>query len=357
MNETPQHIAANNDPAPLFEFTGTGKSLFFMHLVNGLFIALTMGIYSFWATTKIRKYFWSNTLVQGEPLEYTGTGRQLALGFVVGILILVLISALIVPMDLIFGPPASAVTGAVIFFVFMPYAMYRSLRYRLAHTRLHSIPFGLDGSPMKFAGRTILRSLIAILSLGLMGPWAYAKITQDIMSNIRYGDKPFTFTGSTMKLVKASILPYLMMYAPVVAYLVFLAALLTIPGLLGMVAGNEAVIILSIIAIFVTATAGTLIWRCRMLHWMAEGTSFGNASFTCSIKPAALLWAIVKFVLLTVLTFGIGFAWASVGLQKFFAKQFGLSGDLNFAEVHRGAHQQETTGDGIAQAFDFDLAV
>lgn len=356
-SEVHQQADVNNISVPLFEFTGTGKSLFFIYLVNGIFIALTMGIYSFWATTKVRRFFWSNTRVQGEPLEYTGTGRQLALGFLVGILLLILITAIILPMDLIFGPPASTIMGAVIFFLFTPYAMFRSLRYRLTHTRLHGIPFGLDGSPVKFAGRAILRLFIAFITLGIMRPWAVAKITNDIANNIRYGDKPFKFEGSAMKLFRAAILPMILTVLPILFYLGIVAMLLFDPAFQYSLAEYGPVVMGISAILFLLMGVGSLIWHCRLIRWTAEGLHFENAGFTCTLKPAALFGALLKFLLITSLTFGIGFAWAMVGLQRFYLKQYGLSGNLNLADVHRGAHQQEATGDGIAQAFDFDLAM
>ena len=49
---------------------------------------LTLGIYRFWLTTDMRRFLWSSTELAGEPLEYTGTARELLLGFLIAVAIL-----------------------------------------------------------------------------------------------------------------------------------------------------------------------------------------------------------------------------------------------------------------------------
>lgn len=48
---------------------------------NYFLTLITIGIYRFWAATRLRRYLWSNIRIGGDGLEYTGTGRELFLGF------------------------------------------------------------------------------------------------------------------------------------------------------------------------------------------------------------------------------------------------------------------------------------
>ena len=62
---------------------------FWRLLVHGaVLLMLTLGIYRFWLTTDIRRFLWSNTELAGESFEYTGTARELLLGFLIAIAIL-----------------------------------------------------------------------------------------------------------------------------------------------------------------------------------------------------------------------------------------------------------------------------
>ena len=50
-------------------YAGRGMPLFFLALKTGFLTVLTLGIYRFWARTRIRRYFWSAIRPGGVPLE------------------------------------------------------------------------------------------------------------------------------------------------------------------------------------------------------------------------------------------------------------------------------------------------
>src|ERR1700753_3753500 len=50
---------------------------------------ITAGFYRFWLATDIRRHLWSNTLIDGDAAEYTGRGRELLIGFLFALAILV----------------------------------------------------------------------------------------------------------------------------------------------------------------------------------------------------------------------------------------------------------------------------
>ena len=50
---------------------------------------VTVGFYRFWLATDIRRHLWSHTSVEGDAPEYTGTAKELFLGFLFAVAILV----------------------------------------------------------------------------------------------------------------------------------------------------------------------------------------------------------------------------------------------------------------------------
>ena len=52
-------------------------------LLNALLFVVTLTIYRFWAKTNVRRHIWSCVRINGEPLEYTGRGMELLLGFLI----------------------------------------------------------------------------------------------------------------------------------------------------------------------------------------------------------------------------------------------------------------------------------
>ena len=79
-------------PPPLpskLDFAGDRQS--FLHLVaRGAGLELiTLGFYRFWLVTDVRRHLWSNTVIDGDAAEYTGRGRELLIGFLIALAILV----------------------------------------------------------------------------------------------------------------------------------------------------------------------------------------------------------------------------------------------------------------------------
>ena len=54
-----------------------------LSLLNGLLRILTLGVYHFWGKTEVRQRIWSAVRIDGEPLEYRGTGGELLRGFLI----------------------------------------------------------------------------------------------------------------------------------------------------------------------------------------------------------------------------------------------------------------------------------
>jgi uncharacterized membrane protein YjgN (DUF898 family) len=67
----------------------TEKSkLFWLAFWTGLLTVLTLGIYRFWARTRLRRYIWSAIDAGGDSFEYTGTGLEKFLGFLIALVVL-----------------------------------------------------------------------------------------------------------------------------------------------------------------------------------------------------------------------------------------------------------------------------
>src|SRR4051812_42202339 len=49
---------------------------------------VTVGFYRFWLATDMRRHLWSHTSVDGDAAEYTGTAKELLLGFLFALAIL-----------------------------------------------------------------------------------------------------------------------------------------------------------------------------------------------------------------------------------------------------------------------------
>src|SRR6478736_3722181 len=76
-------------------FLGQRRSYWRLLIRGAALLLITLGIYRFWLATDVRRFLWSNTEIAGDGLEYIGTARELLIGFLIAI-------ALLVPINMIF---------------------------------------------------------------------------------------------------------------------------------------------------------------------------------------------------------------------------------------------------------------
>src|SRR6478752_7192366 len=61
-----------------------------LSLLNGVLRILTLGVYHFWGKTEVRQRIWSAVRIDGEPLDYRGTGGELFRGFLIVFFVILL---------------------------------------------------------------------------------------------------------------------------------------------------------------------------------------------------------------------------------------------------------------------------
>ena len=155
--------AVNEQPL----YTGRLRKLIPIVLRNILLSIITLGIYRFWGKTKIRRYLWSQVSFRGEPLEYTGTGTELFLGFLVVMLILIPVLLLNSFLQIALqSKPYIFIVVQILyglgFFYLIHIASYRAQRYRLTRTSWCGIRGGMSGSAITFANKAFLYTLLTL---------------------------------------------------------------------------------------------------------------------------------------------------------------------------------------------------
>jgi uncharacterized membrane protein YjgN (DUF898 family) len=70
-------------------FTGSWREYLPIAATNVLLTIVTLGVYRFWATARQRRYLWSRTEVIGDRLEWSGTGKEMFIGFLMVMAVLI----------------------------------------------------------------------------------------------------------------------------------------------------------------------------------------------------------------------------------------------------------------------------
>ncbi len=179
------------------DFTGSRNELLGIILRGYLLMIPTIGLYRFWQATWKRRFYWQNTVIDGEPLEYTGNASQLLLGFffALAFFLPIYVGLFVLSMQdvdyLVYG---YAAVGAILWFL-AGYAIYRARDFRLSRTLWRGIRFDQRGSAFAYALRRFLWSLAMIPTLGLIYPWMGSSLWRYRWRNTWYGDRHFELGG------------------------------------------------------------------------------------------------------------------------------------------------------------------
>src|SRR6202043_1231330 len=213
-------------------FSGDRKQFFHLVLRGAALELITVGFYRFWLATDIRRHLWSNTLIEGNAAEYTGRGKELLIGFLFAIAIIVPIylAYFLVGLEAERAKAFASFPLFLFFYLFGQFAIYRARRYRLTRTVWCGVRFWMSGSGLAYAGRAALWGLLMILTLGLILPWREAALERYKMRHSYYGDLQGSFEGTGWEFFKRGWWLWLVAMVPLVL-LIALPLLRFIPGL------------------------------------------------------------------------------------------------------------------------------
>jgi uncharacterized membrane protein YjgN (DUF898 family) len=257
---------------------------------------VTFGFYRFWLATSMRRHLWSNTSVNGDAAEYTGTAKELFIGFLFAL-------AILAPIYLLYflaGLEAerlqafASIPLGLFFYLFAQFAIYRARRYRLTRTIWRGVRFWMTGSGVSYAWRAGLWALLIGLTLGLALPWARASLERYKMRHTAYGDLQGSFVATGGQLFRrgwwlwaAAMLGVILLAAP--AALPSQGAFLTLVTQSLFWVGGP----------FVYAAFKAIEWR-----WWIDGIRLGEVRCESDLSNSALIdlyWKVIGWSALALL--------------------------------------------------------
>ncbi|MBX9840581.1 MAG: DUF898 domain-containing protein [Xanthobacteraceae bacterium] len=313
----PQALAA---PAPAdarVAFAGDRPAFRRLVLRGALLEFVTAGFYRFWLATDMRRQLWSRTAVDGDAPEYVGTAKQLLVGFLVAMAILVpiYVGYFLLGLEAERLQAFASIPLALFYYVFLQFAIYRSRRYRLTRTVWRGVRFSMTGSGLSYAWRVGLWTVLVFVSLGLALPWRQAALEQFKMRYTSYGNLEGRFEGTGGGLFQQGWWLWLVGWG-----LVALPAVAVVRHFSGgdaeQVAGviGLACFVQVVVAPFIYARYKSIEWR-----WWGSGIRFGEVRFSSDMRPGVfvgLYWKVIGWSILLLLalaiwmgaTLGIGFS-------------------------------------------------
>ena len=121
-------------------FTGSGGEYFRIWIVNVALTVLTLGIYAAWAKVRTRRYFYANTVLDGQPFDYLARPGAILRGYLIVGSTLLVMNFLnnFVPR---FGTLFSAAALSCV-----PYLLYKAHRFKARYSAYRNVRFLFSGS-------------------------------------------------------------------------------------------------------------------------------------------------------------------------------------------------------------------
>jgi uncharacterized membrane protein YjgN (DUF898 family) len=350
-------------------------------VTNFLLNLVTLWFYRFWAKTRVRRHIWDSIRINGEPLEYTGTGKELFFGFLVIMAVIFLPLALIATgLAFYFGPESIAlsifqivVTLALV--CFYGFAIYRARRYRLSRTVWRGIRGALTGSSLAYSGKYLAALILNPMTAGWSRPAMNLLLAEQMYNDTRFGNQPFTFRGRAGPLYARYAVCWFLTAAILVGLIVVGVGIAmsgvwsefssAFENLLEGGAGGNAgkglavlVIILGAIALMlVYQIVSSLIWSiytARELNLFAQYTSFPGVRFDFNATAASLVTLWLGNIAILLLTLGIGAPFVEQRVMNYFCDRLTVDGAVDLGAIKQSQAKVDSRGEGLIDALDLD---
>ena len=266
------------------DYQGRAGEVAGIAVTNGLLALVTLGFYRFWGKTRLRRYLWGRVGFDGDAFEYTGTGKELFIGFLVAIAILIPLVILSAAVEFVFPTNLAVlavrdfVQGLLILFL-MQFAIYRARRYRLTRTQWRGIRAGQSGKAVNYALSAMLWYFLVGITFGLAYPAMRTALQRYRTDHTWLGTEHFFFQGR----------------AGLLFWRWFLAWLLLVP----------------------TLGLSYAWYRTVEFRYFAASTRYGDLAFGSELSTGRVIWIWLRYMLVLIAIMVAAGAVASVILPGF----------------------------------------
>lgn len=320
---------------------------------------LTMSLWRFWGKAQTRRLLWSQTTLWGEPLEYTGTGKELFLGFllVVGVVLLPLFGTLAVLNAAVAAGNPLALIGSFAVQMLMLFlagaGLYRARRYQLSRTVWRGIRGGLNGQAWRYGLMFVFTLVSAGLTLGWSLPATENWLERYKLDNTTFGDHRFECDSKARPLYRQFFYSWLLACGLVLATVIILALIgVVVQEFVAPDIFNVAMGALSMVAVTLVLVIPFVRYRVAFWRNLAAGTRFAGTSFGFTPAASGLFWLGLGNWLLVVLSLGILRPVAAWRTFRFACRHLSVDGEPDFGTISQGTAAAGRTGEGLAAVFD-----
>lgn len=366
------------------EFTGSGSEYFRIWSVNLLLTIITLGLYYPWAKVRRLRYFYGNTLLDGDPFDFHGNPAKMAKGYLL--------------MAALFGlytlatefSPAAHLVAILIVVALGPALLKSSMQFRLANTSWRGVRFGFKGSLRGAYVAAIPLCVPALLLFGLVlavpnvtppPQWAAAAVGAVVLGtlavlpwlfwNLKNYQHSHYALGNLQTYFKATAANFYRLFLDSIGFavlavlgtVVFVGFLAKLKSLGNGPSDTTAWMVASTLGValgmfvVVIGIKPYAISRLQNLVW----TQTGNRSmrFISKLRFRQLLWLTLRNWLFIMLTLGLYWPFAAVSMARIRLEAISIKTRLDPNTLVGSARTTEgdAAGDAAGDFFGLDIGL
>jgi len=355
--------APTPDQSARLRHDGAGGEIFAILARNLALTTVTLGIYRFWAKTRIRRYLWNHMSFEGDALEYTGTGRELFLGFVIVALVLALASGAYRVIDVIVlatFPVLALLLNVVLvagFFLLTGVALYRARRYRLSRTLWRGIRGAQTGSAVLYGLKYLGYWALNVLSAGWTYPWMRMRLMHQMMNNTWFGDRRFHFDSRSGPLYDRFAAVWAVVFLALVvsastAYVAISTTGFEVTELETIPPSLILIMLLPVLFTILSIILGITWYKAREYAYIASSARYEGLTFRLDTTFGSFLWLVVGNYLIRALSLGLGAPFAQMRTFRYVSDRLSISGEADFEAIRQSSEARPGLGEGLEAAFD-----
>ena len=393
---------SDQDRASL-EFKGSGSEYFKIWIVNLFLSILTLGIYSAWAKVRRKRYLYGNTSIKGASFEYHASPITILKGRLIAVALLIVYSVL---SDLF---PLLGFFLLILLLAFIPWIVWRSLRFNARMTSLRNVHFSFKGrlgksylyylvipfifplliSTLFSFGYSVLvneyskefffyfselinfpdyyPTEIFILIVGsvsmylLMIPYVQKIKMSYYMNNSCFGQGKFSSNISASKFYLIDIMTFLITAA---VFLFPIMIFLLIYGFNALFGSefldnvNSIVPVFLMIAVYVFMLSAmflsTAFFTAKLRNYVYSNTQLNdNISVNSSLSTWSLFWLYLSNFFLMIFTVGLAYPLTVIRKTRYMVKTVNVNNVEAFSQfVSQQEQQHSALGEELGEAFD-----
>ncbi len=335
------------------EFSGSAEEYFRIWIVNAFLTIITLGIYAAWAKVRTRRYFYANTTLDGQPFDYLADPIAILKGHLI-----VGVGFIIYFIGQRYNPTVSIVV-IIVFYVFLPLLVYKSLRFYMHNSSYRNIRFRFTGTLGESYRTYFLIPLLFPLTLGLITPyWAFRK-KKYFYTNVTLGTTNASFKARPGPFYSEYISAFLIMVGMGFIASIFiglLAAAITAFSTDSIV-GMLVVFIAYPIYIIVFSIYEQFLYT-RLTNYSWNSASLGNIRFESTLSVGKMIKIRITNIFAIILSIGLLIPWAKIRRTRYVLDNLFVITEQDFNEFTAETGSDESAvGDAATEFFDIEVGL